>query len=91
MILKTVSITVTGKVQGVWFRKYTMDKAQELGVKGFVKNLPDDSVYIVATGDSEQLKELENWCWQGSPKSKVSRVDVTPMEISNFSSFTIEK
>ena len=91
MILKTVSITVTGKVQGVWFRKYTMDKAQELGVKGFVKNLPDDSVYIVATGDSEQLKELENWCWQGSPKSKVSSVDVTTMEISNFSSFTNKK
>jgi acylphosphatase len=43
-------ITVSGKVQGVWFRKSTQDKARELGLRGFVRNQPDGSVYIEASG-----------------------------------------
>lgn len=90
-MMKTVSIIVTGKVQGVWFRKYTVDKAAALGITGTVKNLPDDTVYIVATGITEQLTELENWCWQGSPKSKVESVIVKEEVLREFDGFGIKR
>ncbi len=90
-MIKTVSITVSGKVQGVWFRKYTLDKAVDLNVTGFVKNLPDDSVFIVATGTNEQLQQFISWFWQGSPKSKVERVEVKEMALQPFNSFIVER
>lgn len=90
-MLKTVSIHVTGKVQAVWYRKYTLDKAVELNITGFVKNLPDDSVYIVATGTAEPVQQLAEWCWTGSPRSKVLYVTVEEMELQEFKSFNIER
>lgn len=89
-MLKTVSILVSGKVQGVWYRKYTQDKAVELNLTGYVKNLPDDTVNIVATGTAEQLQELVTWCWTGSPKSKVSNVVIEKSELMEFDGFRIE-
>jgi acylphosphatase len=88
---KTIAIVVTGKVQGVWFRKYTLDKAIELQLNGFVKNLPDDSVSIVATGNKDQLQQFAQWCWQGSPKSKVETVQVSEMELQVFDEFKMER
>jgi acylphosphatase len=90
-MLKTISIIVSGKVQGVWYRKYTVDKATELGISGFVKNLPDDSVYILATGTDEQLKALVQWCYIGSPKSKVEEVEVKAEELQVMRNFVISK
>lgn len=89
-MIKTVSISITGKVQGVWFRKYTQEKAQQLTVTGYVKNLYDSSVFIVATGTEIQLQELINWCWHGSPKSKVEHVHVHELELQLFAGFVIE-
>lgn len=90
-MLKTISIIVTGKVQGVWYRKYTVEKALELGISGFVKNLPDDSVYILATGTDETLNALVQWCYTGSPKSRVVKVEVKEESLQSFDDFTIER
>ncbi|MBX9782522.1 MAG: acylphosphatase [Chitinophagaceae bacterium] len=90
-MLKTVSIIVTGKVQGVWYRRYTADKAKELHITGFVQNMPDDSVYILATGAAEQLDALVQWCYTGSPKSKVETVEVKEENLQGFESFEIER
>ena len=77
-------------VQGVWFRKHTQEAALKFGIKGFVKNLPDNSVYIEAVGNDEQLKNFIDWCWIGSPKSKVEKVEVTEKNTSeNFTGFEI--
>ncbi len=89
-MIKTVSISITGKVQGVWFRKYTQEKAQQLTVTGTVKNFYDGSVLIVATGTDKQLQELINWCWHGSPKSKVEHVQVQELNLQRFAAFEIE-
>jgi len=88
-MLKTISILVTGKVQAVWYRKYTLDKAVELNITGFVKNLPDDTVYIVATGTAEQVQQLAEWCWTGSPRSKISAVTVEYLELKEFERFEV--
>ena len=67
-------IIVRGKVQGVWFRKYTKDKADELGIMGFVKNDLEKTVYIKAEGSVEVLSEFVEWLHKGSPLSNVSEV-----------------
>ena len=85
----TVAIRVRGKVQGVWFRKFTSDKARELGLSGFVKNLADGSVFVLVTGPPEELKKMEDWCWTGSPASEVTDVTVKPSEAVDFLEFQI--
>lgn len=69
------TITVTGKVQGVFFRKYTKEEADRLGLKGIVRNEPGGSVYIEAEGSKEQLDKFIAWCHKGSPSSRVDKVD----------------
>jgi acylphosphatase len=88
---KTISINVQGKVQGVWYRKFILDRAVELNITGIVKNLPDNSVYMLATGTDEQLKQFINDCWQGSPRSKVTHVNVNEMPLALYHSFNIER
>ncbi len=63
-------VVVIGMVQGVGFRYFTFKKARELGLKGFVKNLPDGTVEIEASGEREELEELLQAVRQG-PRSAV--------------------
>ena len=88
---QTISIIVRGKVQGVFYRQSTKEKANELNVTGTVRNLPDGSVYILATGDSEQLNALVEWCWQGPRRARVTDVQQEICVLQHFPSFTIEK
>ena len=83
-------IIVKGRVQGVWFRKYTFQKAQALGLKGYVKNDLDGSVYIEAEGDFKQLDEFVGWLYRGSPLSKVTTVDYEKGLLKNYSAFEIQ-
>lgn len=75
---KQVKIRVTGKVQGVYFRKFTREKAQELKLKGWVQNKPDGTVAIYAAGPEEAVDELIAFCHTGSPNADVDRVQVEP-------------
>lgn len=88
-MLQTISIIVSGKVQGVYFRHSTREKATALGITGFVKNLPDRSVYIIATGIKEQLDDLAAWCRLGPPKAEVTDVQVLHETLQPFDRFTI--
>ncbi len=74
-----LAITIKGRVQGVGFRFSAVNKAQQLGLKGFVQNRIDGSVYIEAEGDPEDLNEFVQWCWQGPPSARVD--DITKQEI----------
>lgn len=67
---------VGGKVQGVWFRSATRERALELGLSGYARNLADGRVEVLAFGAREALQELEVWLWRGSPAAVVS--EVTP-------------
>ncbi len=86
-----LAIRVTGKVQGVFYRASTRDKARSLGLCGFVKNENDGSVYIEAEGDKEKLDQFVNWCKQGPPNARVDKVEVAEREIKNFSQFEIKR
>lgn len=86
-----INIVVTGKVQGVFFRASTMDKALDLDITGFVKNQKDGSVYIEAEGDPQRLDELVEWCKKGSQFSRVELVEVNHSEVEGFNEFSIRR
>lgn len=68
---------ITGRVQGVFFRAWTQKTAQEMGLEGTVRNLPDGSVEAHASGPAAVMSAFEARLWEGSPASKVVGVSVT--------------
>jgi acylphosphatase len=83
------NIHVTGRVQGVFYRKSTVQKAQELGVAGYVRNQPDGSVYIEAEGFPDKLDTLVSWCWNGPELARVQNVRVEDGEWHGFVTFEV--
>jgi acylphosphatase len=68
---------VSGDVQGVSFRAYTVDEARTLGVSGWVRNLPDGRVEVEAEGDRAALEALARWCRVGPPAARVEDVEAS--------------
>jgi len=67
---------VSGRVQGVFYRASTRERAQHLGLTGWVRNCADGSVELVACGDEAVLSELESWLWQGPQYARVTAVEI---------------
>lgn len=87
--MEHIKITISGRVQGVWFRKYTQTQAIKLGIKGFVKNLPDGSVYAEAEAEQPILNQFIAWCHVGSPLASVKEVKWERGDLQGFSAFEI--
>lgn len=84
---KAYEIIVKGKVQGVGFRYFVKQKADILGVNGWVKNNYDGTVEIFAEGKEKNIEMLINYCEQGNSHSRVVNVykqEVPSIEIKNF-------
>ena len=90
-MLQTVSITVDGLVQGVFYRQSTKAKAIELGITGEIKNKSDGTVYILATGTEAQLKLFLEWCNKGPEMAIVTHVKVEQILLQSFKGFNIVK
>jgi acylphosphatase len=88
---KTVSIVVSGKVQGVFFRQSTREMATQFGVTGVVKNEEDGSVRIVVSGDEQAIGKLVDWCRKGPSRARVTDVRVEEKEQQRFADFRIER
>jgi acylphosphatase len=83
-------LIVTGRVQGVFFRLETRRAAERLGVKGWVRNLPDGAVEALLEGDRQAVEALIDWCRQGPPGARVDAVQVEPRAFeSRFKTFEI--
>lgn len=85
-----VNITVTGRVQKIGFRYSTLEVANQLGILGFVQNLPDGSVYIEAEGNEEDIKTFIGWCHEGPRWAHVDNVVVEKSAMMNFTIFEIK-
>lgn len=85
----TLHLLITGKVQGVYYRDYTRQKAQALQLTGWVKNLADGRVEVMVSGPRAVVMELVEWCWQGSPRSKVSDVYWEEVPQQTFAEFRV--
>lgn len=71
-----VRLLISGRVQGVWFRASTRQVAIDLGLQGWVRNLPDGRVEFVAEGPREDVDALIAWSHRGSPYGRVDNVEV---------------
>lgn len=80
-------IRVTGKVQGVWYRKSAVQEAWQLGITGYAMNLDDGSVRIEAEGTREALDRFVAWCRVGPPRAKVADVQVSEGPLTGFPVF----
>ncbi len=80
---------VSGQVQGVFFRASAQETARKLGLTGWVRNLSDSRVELVACGEEAALKRLEQWLWQGPPRARVSRVEAHEAATELFTCFDV--
>jgi len=86
-----VHVIISGRVQGVWFRADTKDKAEQLGIGGWVRNTTDGKVEAVFEGDEENIKEMLDWCHHGPPSAEVENVEIEKQTPSNgFDGFSIK-
>ncbi len=86
---KTMHCFISGRVQGVCFRMETREQAQLFGITGWVRNLPDGRVEVMASGDDGQIKQLQGWLKQGPEMARVMKLEVEELEHKDFDGFTI--
>lgn len=88
--MKAVSIAIYGRVQGVGFRSQAQLMAKRLCLKGWVKNVPDGSVYIEAKGLEENIELFYRWCVKGPSWSRVEKVFIYEIPEFNSTDFLIK-
>jgi len=86
--MKTTHIIVTGRVQGVGFRYFTVRCANNLGLCGWVRNLPDGGVEAVIQGQNEKIEEMIELLQEGPGASIVTDLKIEEIEQEEFSGFT---
>lgn len=88
-MIKALHITVEGRVQGVFYRKSTQDKARALNLSGWVKNKTNGNVEIWAEGEENELGKLLEWAAEGPPQARVTNIDKKEVEPAGYGSFDI--
>jgi acylphosphatase len=85
-----VHVVISGHVQGVWYRAGTRQKAEELGLTGWVKNTANGNVEAVFEGDESAVHEMIAWCRIGPPLAKVTDVKIIQKRVDEeFTGFTV--
>ncbi|KAG2690089.1 hypothetical protein I3843_09G168200 [Carya illinoinensis] len=87
---KTVRVAIRGRVQGVFYRKWTVDNANQLGLKGWVRNKRDGSVEALFSGSHEAVQEMEQRCRRGPADALVTGLDVFPCSDDPGSGFELK-
>jgi len=89
--MKHLDITVKGRVQGVFYRASTKAVADQLGIRGTIKNQPDGDVFIEAEGESAMLDMFLDWCHEGPQDAEVTAVETNEGELKNYRNFEVLK
>lgn len=84
-----LSVLVSGRVQGVWFRRFTQQKAEAYGVKGWVRNLTDGRVEALLIGEEKNVRQVEAWMSQGPELSNVVECLSRVVEEQSCTSFEL--
>lgn len=87
--MPTVHLIIKGKVQGVFFRASAKDRADEIGVSGWVKNTEDGNVEAMANGNEAQIQKFIEWCKTGPRRAVVSDIVITHKKEQIFDGFRI--
>ena len=75
-VTRAIRFVIGGRVQGVYYRAATAARAQQLRLRGSVRNLPDGRVEVIAAGDDAAQRELATWLWRGPPGARVDGVQI---------------
>lgn len=75
---------VSGRVQGVFFRASTRERAQQLGCRGYARNLVDGRVEVLAVGEPAAVDALIEWLWRGPPAAQVADVRCTDVVLGEL-------
>ncbi|MFZ2404743.1 MAG: acylphosphatase [Methylobacter sp.] len=78
--MRKVKILVSGRVQGVYFRLFTQNKAKHFNIKGSATNLPDGRVEIIAEAGSLAIEKFVKWCHKGPITARVDQVEITELQ-----------
>ncbi|WP_292663887.1 acylphosphatase [Nitratifractor sp.] len=78
--MESYRFVVHGRVQGVFYRKFVAQKLRELGLQGYVRNLPDGTVEVVVRATEEELPQIEKILYEGSPMSEVESVEMEALD-----------
>ena len=82
-----LDLSITGKVQGVWYRKTAVQQAHDLGLAGYAMNLPDGSVRIEVEGEPTAVERFVAWCHHGPPLARVHSVHRVEGPVAGYVSF----
>ena len=88
--MERYTIRIDGKVQGVWFRNSAAQIASELGIKGFIQNNADGSVYLEVEGPKENLTKVIGWCLEGPENAVVSGITLVKVPAIGLTTFEIK-
>ena len=90
-MIKTVNLRITGKVQGVWYRAWTREAAENLGLNGWVRNRMDGSVEALVQGEEDSISQLIEKCWEGPTAARVKNITSTEVTEKIEQGFKQEK
>jgi acylphosphatase len=79
-VIRKVKILVSGRVQGVYFRLFTQNKAKHFAIKGSARNLPDGRVEIIAEAENLTIEKFIQWCHKGPITARVDQVEITELQ-----------
>ncbi|MEY3808172.1 MAG: hypothetical protein RI893_1148 [Pseudomonadota bacterium] len=79
-MIRKVKILVSGRVQGVYFRLFTQNKAKHFAIKGSARNLPDGRVEIIAEAENLTIEKFIRWCHKGPITARVDHVEITELQ-----------
>ena len=82
-----IKAIVTGKVQGVWYRRSTQEHALQHGVAGHAKNLLDGRVEVLLCGESAAVNEVVEWLWKGPPNARVTHIELQDVAYRDYDAF----
>ncbi|MEO7263809.1 MAG: acylphosphatase [Ferruginibacter sp.] len=87
--MPTIHLRIQGDVQGVFYRASAKKIAEEIGVKGWIKNTANGNVEALVSASEDQLKQFKAWCSKGPAKALVTRLEETEQEEISFAEFCI--
>ena len=87
MPARAVHVYIEGRVQGVWYRGWTMQQAHKLGLAGWVRNRRDGRVEAVFSGDTDALDTMIALCRNGPPLARVDNIIISESEAEDMSGF----
>jgi len=90
-MISCVHVLISGRVQGVWYRAFTKQKAEQLGIKGWVRNASDGKVEAIFEGEENKIDQMIDWCYKGPPLAKIKDIEIKKQQATNaFEDFSIK-